>query len=324
MLSVSLWFKTKNAMSQRVVYLNGRIVPESEARISIFDSALQVGDMAFEVTRTCRHVPFRLSEHLARLRRSLTALAIDPGLSNDELERITLDVLARNLPTAADDVDWNIVHDVSRGPAAAYRSFVDESERRPTVIVACLPLDAKLASLAPAYETGLDLVVPAQRSLPHDLLDAGIKCRSRVHYQLANLQAEAKRPGATAVLLDPAGFVTEGTSGNVFFVKNNMLLTPTTRNILPGVTRGVVLDLARRLGIAAKETDITLETAAGADEIFVTSTSIGILHGRSFEGTDVGDGRLGPIAARLREALSAEIGLDFAAQARDYAANKGP
>src|SRR5690606_19464027 len=110
-------------------------------------------------------------------------------------------------------------------------------------------------------------------SLPHGLLDASIKCRSRVHYQLANLQAQAKLAGSTAVLLDPDGYVTEGTSGNVFFVAGGELLTPTTRNILPGITRAVVLDLARRLGVAVREADVTPDQAAAADEAFVTSTS---------------------------------------------------
>ena len=311
-------------MSQRVVYFNGRIIPEREAKISIFDSALQVGDMAFEVTRTVRHAPFRLRDHLVRLRRSLTALQIDPQLSNDELEQITLDVLARNLPTEADDVDWNIIHDVSRGPASAYRSVFSPDELRPTVVVACFPITDKMAALAPAYTTGVDLVVPAQRSLPHDLLDAGITCRSRVHYQLANLQADAICRGATAVLLDPAGFVTEGTSGNVFFVRNGELLTPTVRNILPGITRSVVLDAARKLGVVARECDITQAEAATADEAFVTSTSIGILHARTFDGRPIGDGRIGPIAQQLRDALTAEIGLDFAAQAASYAARGRP
>ena len=89
-------------MTERIVYLNGRYVPERDARISIFDSALQLGDMAYEVTRTVRHAPYRLPEHLARLRRTLTALRIDPQLSDAELERITLDVLARNLPSVTD------------------------------------------------------------------------------------------------------------------------------------------------------------------------------------------------------------------------------
>jgi branched-chain amino acid aminotransferase len=306
-------------MSERVVYFNGRIVPEREARVSIYDSALQLGDMAFEVTRTIRHAAFKLSAHLERLRRSMRALAIDPGLTNDELEQITLDVLARNLSTEAADVDWNLVHDVSRGPASAFRGAFSAEELRPTIVVACYPLTEKMASLAKAYEYGIDLVIPDQRSLPHGLLDAGIKCRSRVHYQLANLQAEAKRKGSTAVLVDPDGYLTEGTSGNVFFVKSGELLTPTTRNILPGVTRGVVLDLARRLSIPLRECDITPSEAAACDEAFVTSTSIGILPARSFEEVVIADGAVGPVTRRLREAFTAEVGLDFAAQAASYA-----
>lgn len=306
-------------MSARVVHFNGRLVPESEARISIFDSALQLGDMAFEVTRTIRHRPFKLTEHLVRLRHSMAALSIDPGLSNEELERITLDVLARNLPTEAPDVDWNIIHDVSRGPAAAFREVFAEAERRPTVVVACFPLTTKLAKLAPAYESGLELVVPEQRSLPHTLADPRVKCRSRVHYQLANLQAEAKRAGSTALLFDLDGFATEGTSGNVFFVRRGVLLTPTARNLLPGITRDTVLDLARRIGVAAREVDLTLADVLASEEAFVTSTSIGIVHARSIEGRPVADGALGPLTHRLRAALTEETGFDFAAQARAYA-----
>jgi branched-chain amino acid aminotransferase len=305
-------------MSHRLVYFNDRIVPESEARISIYDSALQVGDMAFEVTRTIRGRPFRLADHLRRLWSSMTALSIDPQITPAELEAVTLDLLARNAATEAPDVDWNIVHDISRGPSSAFRGAFAPEHLRPTVVVACYPLVEKMAALAPAYADGVDLVVPDQRSLPHGLLNAAIKCRSRLHYQLANLQAEAKLRGSTALLLDPDGFVTEGTSGNVFFIRDGELLTPTTRNILPGITRDVVLDLAKRTGISARETDLTLDEARAADEAFVTSTSIGILHARSLEGRTFGSGGLGPLTRRLREALFAEVGLDFAAQAASY------
>lgn len=307
-------------MSERVCYFNGRILPERDAKVSIFDSALQVGDMAFEVTRTYNGRPFRLDDHLERLWNSLSALHIRPGLTRDELSAITLDVLERNRPTEADDVDWTILHDVSRGPASAFRSHFPAEELRPTVIVACYPLAEKMAQLAPAYTSGIDLVVPEQRSLPHGLLSAAIKCRSRVHYQIANLQADAKLRGSTAMLLDPDGFVTEGTTGNVFFVCAGELLTPTVRNILPGVTRRTVLELAGELEIAARETDVTPEEALGADEAFVTSTSIGIIHARSLEGRPLGDGGLGPVTRLLRDALTARVGLDFAAQAEAYAA----
>ena len=307
-------------MAERVCYFNGRLIPEREARVSIFDSALQVGDMAFEVTRTYHGVPFRLRDHLDRLWNSMAALHIDPGLTQAQLEEITADVLGRNQPTETDDVEWTILHEVSRGPAAGFRSHFTTDELRPTVIVACYPLAEKMARLAPAYETGVDLIVPDQRSLPHNLLSAAIKCRSRVHYQLANLQAEAKLAGSTALLLDPDGYVTEGTTGNVFFVRDGELLTPTTRNILPGVTRRTILELAAEMNLPARETDITLGDALRCDEALVTSTSIGVLHARTLEKQPLGNGRLGPATLRLREALTERVGLDFEAQAKSYAA----
>jgi branched-chain amino acid aminotransferase len=174
--------------------------------------------------------------------------------------------------------------------------------------------------MASAYVGGIHLVIPVQRSIPGGLLETGIKCRSRVHYQLANLQANLKRYRSTAILLDPDGYLTEGTSGNVFFVRDGALYTPTARNILPGVTRGIVLDLAGRMGIETHEADLTPAFASTAQEIFVTSTSIGIVPAASFECVVIPHEIPGPVTKRLQQALYAEVGLDFAAQAAAYAA----
>lgn len=303
----------------RIVYFNGRFIAESEARVSIYDSALLLGDMVYEVTRTVRQRPYRLREHLERLWRSLATLRIEPGVTIDELEHITLETLRRNLPLEADDVDWNIVHDISRGPADDFRAAFTAEELRPTVLVSCFPMTLKLAKLAPSYAAGVDLIVPAQRSIPSAVFESHIKTRSRAHFQLANLQAREKLPGATAALVDPDGCLTEGTSGNLFCVEQGRVITPTSRNILLGVTRDVVLHIAGRLGIPSQETDITIDRASACEEMFVTSTSVGILHARSFEQQPVGDGRIGPVTARLRSALHEEIGLDFAAQAAAFA-----
>lgn len=307
-------------MADRVVWFNGRFVAERDARVSIYDSALTLGDMAFEVTRTVNGRPYRLGEHLERLAHSLRVLRIDPQLSRSEFEAMTRETLARNLPLAPPEVDWTIIHDVSRGPAPAFAAAFDAADRRPTVVVSCFPLAARQAAMVPAYESGMDLVVPQQRSFPAELLDPSIKTRSRVHYQLASLQAHEKRPGAAALLLDPDGYVTEGASGNVFFVKNGDLLTPCARNLLPGITRGVVLGLAGKLGLRASEADIDLSTAMAANEAFMTATSLGIVHVRTLEGVTIGDGRAGPLTVRLRLALHEHAGLDFVAQARLYAA----
>jgi branched-chain amino acid aminotransferase len=305
--------------SRRVVYLCGRFVPEREARLSIYDAALTTGDMAFEVTRTINGAPFRLRHHLERLAHTLAELRIDPGLTLDELEAITHETLARNRSSEAADVDWNIIHNVSRGPAGPFAEAFAPDELRPTVVVSCFPLVRKLAALADRYDTGLDLVVPPQRAIPSELLDATIKTRSRLHYHRAARQAEDILPGASAVLVDPDGYLTEGTTGNVFVVRRGVLATPEPRNLLVGVTRTTVLELAAKEGIPARETNLTVADAREADEMFLTSTSIGILHARTFERRAVGDGRIGEVTGRLRAALYREVGLDFGAQARAYA-----
>jgi len=311
-------------MNQRIVYFNGRYVPETEARLSIYDTALVMGDMAFEVTRTVSGRPFRLDDHLQRLFHSMAALQIDAGVSREELHTITEETLARNLPTEAPDVDWNIIHNVSRGPARGFTEAFASDQRRPTVLVSCFPLIEKLAALAPAYEAGIDVVIPQQRSIPGELLDDSLKTRSRLHYQLANLQAEAMSAGAWAVLTDPAGNLTEGTSGNVFLVRHGALYTPRAENLLPGITRQIVIDLAQRAGTDFFEADISVAAALQADEIFMTSTSIGVLHVRRFAERLIGAGGIGPVTAHLRSALSEAVGVDFAAQAQLYLQRRGP
>ena len=310
-------------MSQRVVYFNGNFVPETAARVSIYDAGLTTGDMAFEVSRTYNHEPFRLSEHIGRLFHSLASLRVDPGVTADELDRLTRSTLERNLATESRDVDWNVIHNVSSGPAEMFRDAFAADELHPTLVISCFPLVQKLGVLAPAYFSGVDLVVPTQRSLPPDLLDPSIKIRSRLHYHFANFQARDICAGAWPVLVDPAGFLTESTSANVFLVRRDQVCTPREGNVLAGVTRGVIIELAAELGIPTVETDLTPEDALEASEVFLTSTSIGIVHARSFEGRPIGDGRLGPVALQLREAFSRAVGLDFVEQACGYARKLG-
>ena len=121
-------------MSKRVVYFNGQYVPESEARVSIFDSALMFGDMGFEMTRTFSGTPFKLREHLERLYATLRLLEIDCGLTIGEMERLTMDTLERNVPTEPTDMEWWIMHNVSRGPLDLYRTAFPEGIR-PTVTI---------------------------------------------------------------------------------------------------------------------------------------------------------------------------------------------
>jgi len=303
-------------MSKRVVYFNGNLVPESEARVSIFDSALMYGDMAFEMTRTFNHQPFRLSEHLERLYGSLRLLEIDCDLTIDEMEGVTLDTLERNLSTEPNDVDWQIMHDVSRGPLPLYRTAFSEGMRR-TVSINCWPLITHMGGFAAKYNTGVQIVIPAQQTLPAHLVDPKAKTRSRMHYRLAEFQAARCGESCWPLLLDPDGFLAEGSGWNVFLVKDGILFTPEPRNILLGVSRDVTIELARKLDIEVREVNLGRYEALMADEIFCTATTYCLVHATTFEGQVVGDGKPGPVFRRLTAAWKKLVGVDFVAQAHE-------
>lgn len=149
-------------MSNRLVYFNGEFVAEDEARVSIFDSALMFGDMAFEMTRTYRQQTFRLRHHLQRLYGSLRLLEIDCGLTIEEMERLTLETLGKNIATEPDDMDWQIMHDVSRGPLPIYKSAF-AGNIQPTVSINCWPLITHITACRPGKPVRS---VPLSR-LPH-------------------------------------------------------------------------------------------------------------------------------------------------------------
>jgi branched-chain amino acid aminotransferase len=305
--------------SQRQVYLNGQFVPESEARISIFDSALMVGDMIFEFTRTFNGQPFHLPAHLERLYTGLKILEIECGLSLAEMEAATRQTVEINRPHFPAGVDFQIVHNVSRGPVGYY-PLLFPAEARPTVAINTWLMTFQLGALAGAYDRGVHAVTPRQPALPARLVDPKIKSRSRIYYQIADLQAKKIDPQGWALLLDEAGFITEGTRANFFIVKAGQLLTAEPRNILRGVTRQQVLALAREVGLPCRETNIEPYDVITADEAFFTGTSFSILPATRFNGQPIGNGRPGPITERLIGAWNELVGVDIKAQARMFAA----
>lgn len=305
-------------MRARMAYVNGTFVPEAEAMISAFDTGLITGEVVVEVVRTYHQRPFCLSEHLERLCVSLDALQIDPGLSEENLADVTHDLLRRNAPTEEPDVDWQILIAISRGLDEKLGIF-DAAPRTPTVITTCFPLVRRLGAMAEQYTRGVDLVFPVQRVIPPHILSPEIKSRGRLDYILGRLDAKAQNPHATGVLLNIEGQIVEGTGTNVFCVFSDRLVTPPSWQCLRGVTRGVVLELAEQIGIPAAQETILPREAAEADEIFLTSTVIGIVHGRSLQGHPIGDGTCGPVTRRIRAAFSDLVGVDIVAQAERYA-----
>jgi branched-chain amino acid aminotransferase len=297
------------------IYFNGEFKPLREARLSIFDHGIMLGDMAFEMTRTFAHQPFMLDAHLDRLMASLRFIDVDPGLSRQEIKDLSLQLLAMNEPFVEPEFDLFIRHDVSRGMVSLYQSCAF-TEPGPTVIISCIPLVEYLARTAPYFEQGLHAVVTPQRAIPSRYLDPKCKTRSRLHYQMANLQAARMDPDAWAVILDEHGHIAEGTSSNFHIVKDGAIYTSEGRNILRGCCRSYVRELAESLGLPHHEANLEPYDVINADEAFFTASSYCLCPVTRFDFRPVGDGKVGPVAKKLLAEWSANVGVDIVGQAK--------
>jgi Amino-transferase class IV len=157
--------------------------------------------------------------------------------------------------------------------------------------------------------------VPSVRRVPPDSLTPRAKTHNYLNLVMADLEAHARDPESWAVLLDHHGNLCEGLGSNIFVVRDDELLTPYERFVLPGVSRATVIELAAGLGIPCREADIDLYDAYNADEVFLTSTSLCICPVRSVNGSTIADGAVpGPITRRLTDAYVELVDCDFVAQ----------
>ncbi len=300
---------------KHLVYLNGVMLPPDQAKISVFDTAVTLGDTVTESTRTFGHRPFKLDNHIKRLYKSLKVSRINPGHSPEEMTAITLQVLESNLPHVPPHEDVWIVHNISRGMGAAAAD--PTLQRSPaTVIINTAPMILK--DWAGFYTEGCHAVTPFSRAVPTQSLDARIKNRSRLAYTLAEAEVKLVDPQAQSIILDTDGNVTENKGGNFFIWADGLLKTPHARGALAGVSRETVLELAQTQGIPTQIADFQPYDIYTADEAFFTSTPYCIMPATKFNGLPVGDGAVGPVTKRLLQAWSDLVGLDIVAQAQGH------
>ena len=308
---------------ERKVYLNGEFVSERDAKISIFDSALMFGDMVFEMTRSFNQKQHLLRRHLERMYRGIKMLRIPMKIRIEEMEDLVSKTMEANAPAFDPDDEHRIMINVSRGPLGMYKMVFD-GKLESTVAIADFPVKWTVAGFADAYETGVQMATPSQRAIPSPLLEAKIKHRSRMHYMFANIQVSMlKDPHALALLLDPDGFIAEGTGANFFIVRDGKLYTPEPRNILLGIKRGYVMELAASMGIETVEKNLELYDAYHADEAFLTSTGFSMLPVTRINTIPIADAKPGPVFNRLLSAWCCDVGVDIVAQTKDFAARIG-
>lgn len=289
-----------------IVNLDGELVAPSAARVSVFDRGFLYGDSIYEVIRTYGGRPFELAAHLVRLRHSAERIGLEPKWDTRRCEH----EIARTLEAArGGDVPdpsaapWNVgerylrvvmtrgAGEIGLDPALA----VD-----PVALVIVQPLAGPPAR---AYADGVMAAIVGLRRASPQAIDPSAKTGSHLPNVLA--LREARAAGAyEAFVLDERGFVTEGSSSNVFAVQRGRLVTPPlAAGILEGVTRGVVLRLARSLGLDAQEAPLRADELEGADEVFLTSTIREIVPVVRLRTREVGSGRPGPVTSRLHRAF---------------------
>ncbi len=300
-------------MSEPLVYLRGAFVPASQARLPIYDAGIVLGATVTEMTRTFNGRLFRLEDHLARLFRSLKYVRFEIGLSRDELAGISHRLVEHNLPLAPPGAELGLIHFVTAGEYPTYAgSAAGGARTTPTVCVHTFPLP--FALWARKMAEGVHLVTPSIRHVPPQCYDPKMKYRSRMHYYLADQEARLADPEAVALLLDLEGNVTETSGANFLLLAEGTLVSPSRRNILPGVSRATTIELAAGLGIPFVERDVQVFDCLNAEEAYLTSTPYCMLPVTRINGVKIGDGRPGPMFGRLLQAWSRLVGVDVRAQ----------
>lgn len=271
------------------VYLDGELVDEEEAKLSVFDHGVLYGDGIFEGIRSYNGRVFRSNEHLARLYRSARAILLEIPLSKNEMEKAIISTLRAN---ELHDAYIRLV--VTRGKGDL--GLDPKKCPRPTLFI----ITSKIA-LYPEefYKNGLELITVATRQNSPTALDPRIKSLNYLNHILAKI--EANNAGVLeAIMLNSEGFVTECTGDNIFIIKDGLLLTPHSWvGALEGITRGVVMELAEELGLSLKEEVLTRYDLFNADECFLTGTAAEIIPVVKIDGRVIGHGQPGEWTIKL-------------------------
>ena len=277
-------------MADGIAFVDGQYVPADQAKISVFDIGFTRGDAVYDTVSVWKGRFFRLDDHVARFLRSCAGARLTCPHSQEELKRILAECVHR---AGLEDAYVQMI--VTRG------EFVSMTKRDPRLcrnrfVGFALPY---IWIIPPErQEVGIDLALVDNRRTPKEAIDPRVKNFNWMDLQRGLFEA-LDRGADMAVLCTPAGHLAEGPGFNLFVVKDGALSTPRS-NVLEGMTRQTVLDLARELGVPAHQADLPPEALRTADEAFLSSTAGGIMPVARVDGRPLGAGRPGPVTTRFR------------------------
>jgi branched-chain amino acid aminotransferase len=273
------------------VWLNGEVVHMNDAKVSVFDHAVLYGDGIFEGIRAYKGKVFQMAAHMRRLYEGAGAICLKVPIEQAEFEKAIYDTLAAN-----NHQDAYVRAVVTRG--AGYLGLHPDKTANPSVFIITCELALYPLEL---YEKGMAIVTAATiRNHPH-ALSAQVKSLNYMNNIMG--QIEATQAGVVeAVMLNHEGYVAECTGDNIFIIRKGELLTPpSSAGILEGVTRSVVMELARRRDIPVRETNMTRHDLYVADECFLTGTGAEIMPITAIDQRQIGGGRIGTTTRQLLE-----------------------
>jgi branched-subunit amino acid aminotransferase/4-amino-4-deoxychorismate lyase len=302
-----------NFVTEPIVYLNGEILPAAQAHLMIFDAGVVQGATVSEQARTFRHQLWRLDEHLDRLFHSLELARISLDISREKLREISLEIVAHNSRLLDAQDELGLIQFVTAGEYSTYSLGMGRSPRSaPTLCIHTIRLPIELWAKKKRY--GTHLITPSVRQIPSQCVPPQMKCRSRMHYHLAEQEVRQSDPEASALLLDLQGNITETNAANFLMVEKGKIVSPPMATILPGISRAYVLELAAALGIPCENRPLAVTDALNADEAFLTSTPYCLMPVAKINGQQIGTSCPGPVYSRLLQGWSAVTGVDIGAQ----------
>ncbi len=298
-------------MPEPLAYLHGRFLPQGEARLALNDAGFVSGATVTDLVRTFAHRPFRLPDHLRRFRRSCELARVPQPLADEELTDIAERLVSHNAGLLRPEQDLALVLFATPGPVGYYLGQPGgPGDGPPTLGLHTFPLP--FARYARLFREGARLVVPATRQVPPACIDPHVKQRSRLHWWLAEQEARQVDPGASALLLDADGFVTETAFANLLVARGGVVQTPPRAGVLSGVSLQVVEELCQQLGVGFEERPLTLKDCQAADEAMLSCTSFCLAGVSRIQGTPLAFP--GPVYERLLRAWGEQVGLDVRSQ----------
>ncbi len=295
-------------MSIPLAYLTGRFLPQNEAHLPLHDAGFVWGATVTDLCRTVRHRLFRLADHLERFRDSCRRARVPLEVSDERLTAIAEQLVAHNANLIGDNDDLALVMFATPGPIGYYLG--ETGQGPPTLGMHTFPLP--LARYRRLFEEGARLIVPQVRHVPAPCVDPRIKHRSRLFWWIAEQEVHDIDPAATALLIDPDGFVTETAAANLLIVKDGRVQTPWRGRVLNGVSLRVAQELCGELKVPFDEVDLSLADCVAADEAMLANTAYCIAPVRSIQGKELS--YPGPVFERLLGRWCEQVDFDIRGQ----------